>query len=145
MKFPQKLKLIRSSKNWTQEDMAEKLDISTHAYAKIERGETNVNLSRLQQIAEVVGMELSQLFDSDEKNIFNLTGDNNTQCQNVNSLSTELIECKHELEKANLMIDEREKEIDYLKQEIDYLKQQMNDFRDIINLLKKKDEIEKSI
>ena len=40
MKFPQKLKLIRSSKNWTQEDMAEKLDISTHAYAKIERGET---------------------------------------------------------------------------------------------------------
>jgi len=52
MKFPQKLKLIRSSKNWTQKDMAEKLDISTHAYAKIERGET---------------MELWELFASDEK------------------------------------------------------------------------------
>ena len=67
MKFPQKLKLIRSSKNWTQEDMAEKLEISTHAYAKIERGETNVNLSRLEQIADVVEMELWELFASDEK------------------------------------------------------------------------------
>ncbi|HID99193.1 MAG TPA: XRE family transcriptional regulator, partial [Thiotrichaceae bacterium] len=36
MPLPQKLKLIRSFKNWTQEDVAEKLGISTHAYAKIE-------------------------------------------------------------------------------------------------------------
>ncbi|RKZ36715.1 MAG: XRE family transcriptional regulator [Gammaproteobacteria bacterium] len=141
MKFPQKLKLIRSSKNWTQEDMAEKLDISTHAYAKIERGETNVNLSRLEQIAEVVEMELWELFVSDGKNIFNLADIYNTQGDNwnVNSPSTEQIEYKHELEKANLMIEERERENNYLKQEIDYLKQQMNDFRDIINLLKKRE------
>ena len=135
MKFPQKLKFIRSSKNWTQEDMAEKLDISTHAYAKIERGETNVNLSRLEQIAKVVEMELWELFASDEKNIFNLTGVHNTQCQkfdnwNVSSPSTEQIEYKHELEKANLMIEQQQKEIDYLKQ-------QVNDLRDINNLLKK--------
>jgi len=137
MKFPQKLKLIRSSKNWTQEDMAEKLDISTHAYAKIERGETNVNLSRLEQIAEVVEMELWELFASDEKNIFNLTGDqtgdHNSQCIDNNwnnSPSTEQIEYKHELEKANLMIEQQQKEIDYLKQ-------QVNDLKEINNLLKK--------
>jgi transcriptional regulator with XRE-family HTH domain len=79
MELPKKLKLIRSFKSWTQEDIAEKLGISTHAYAKIERGETDVNLSRLQQIAEVMEIELSQLFGLDEKNVFNLSGDNNTQ------------------------------------------------------------------
>jgi len=129
MKFPQKLKLIRSSKNWTQEDMAEKLDISTHAYAKIERGETNVNLSRLEQIAEVLEMELWQLFASERKNIFNLAGTHNTQGDNwyVNPHSTEQIEYKHELEKANLMIEQQQKEIDYLKQ-------QVSDLRKIIDL-----------
>ncbi|MDM8558161.1 helix-turn-helix transcriptional regulator [Candidatus Parabeggiatoa sp. HSG14] len=134
MELPQKLKLIRSVKNWTQEEVAEKLGISIHAYAKIERGETDVNFSRLQQIAEVMEIGLSQLFGLDEKNVFNLAGNYNTQGDNwyVNSPSNEQIECKHELEKANLRIEEREKEIDYLKQ-------QVSDLRKIIDLLKKEE------
>ncbi len=151
MELPKKLKLIRSLKSWTQEDVADKLGISTHAYAKIERGETDVNLSRLQQIAEVMEIELSQLFGLDEKNVFNLTGDqngdHNNQCidnnWNVNSPSTEQIEYKHKLEKANLIIEQQQKEIDYLKKEIDDLKQQVNDLRDMINLLKKQEKTEK--
>jgi transcriptional regulator with XRE-family HTH domain len=54
MELSEKIKFIRSSKNWTQEYVAEKLGISTNSYAKIERGETNVNFSRLQQIADVM-------------------------------------------------------------------------------------------
>ena len=104
MELPNKLKLIRSSKNWTQEEIAEKLKISTHAYAKIERGETDIHLSRLKQLAKVMEIELSQLLDSDEKNVFHLTGTNNKDCDNwqVYSSSNE----KHELEKANLIIKE---------------------------------------
>ena len=131
IEFPKKLKLIRSFKNWTQEDVAEKLGISTHAYAKIERGETDVNLSRLQQIAKVMDIGLSQLFGLDEKNVFNLAGTHNTQGDNwyVSSPSIEQIECKHQLEKANLMIEQQQKEMDYLKQ-------QVNDLREINQLLK---------
>ncbi|TGO02489.1 hypothetical protein PN36_24160 [Candidatus Thiomargarita nelsonii] len=137
------LKLIRSSKSWTQEEMANKLGISPQAYAKIEQGKTDVHFSRLQQIADVMEIDLSKLLGLDEKNIF-FTGEQTgvTQCQtcdnwHVNSSSTEPTEYKHELEKAHLMIEQREKEIDYLKQEIAMLKQQNSDFRDIINLLKK--------
>lgn len=138
MALAQKLKLIRSLKNWTPEEVAEKLGISTHAYAKIERGETDVNLSRLQQIAEVMDISLSQLFGLDEKNVFNLigdqNGDHNNQCidnnWNVNSPSNEQIECKHQLEKANLMIEQQQKEIEYLKQKV-------NDLMEINQLLKK--------
>ena len=84
---------------------------------------------------------MPQLLGLDEKNIFNLTtgeqnGDYNNQSigdnWNVNPSPNEQIEYKHKLEKANLIIAEREKEIDYLKQ-------QMNDLREVIDLLKKQD------
>jgi transcriptional regulator with XRE-family HTH domain len=126
MELSDKIKFIRSSKGWTQEDIAEKLGISTHAYAKIERGETDVNFSRLQQIAEVMEIELPHLLGLNEKNIFNFTGDNNTQFHHwqINSSSIE------QTEKYNLIIEQQKKEIDYLKQ-------QVSDLRMIINLQNK--------
>lgn len=78
MELSEKIKFIRSSKNWTQEYVAEKLGISTNSYAKIERGETNVNFSRLQQIADVMEIELPHLLDLNDKNVFNFTCDNNS-------------------------------------------------------------------
>jgi hypothetical protein len=101
------------------------------------------NWTNIREWLEEIGYKRSSL---DEKNVLNLTGDQTgehiTQCQTcdnwqVNSPSTGQTELQHELEKAQLMIEQRDKEIDYLKQEIDYLKQQMSDFRDIINMLKK--------
>jgi len=139
MKVSEQIKLIRTLKGWTQENMAHKLGISTHAYAKIERGETDVNLSRLEQIAQVMEIELPYLFGLNDKNIFNLT---NTQCQkfdhwHVNYPQTEQIEYQHELEKAHLVIEQQKTEIDYLKQQVSDLKQQVSDFREVIHLLKK--------
>ncbi len=129
MELSDKIKIIRSYKNWTQEDVAEKLGISTNSYAKIERGETDVNFSRLQQIANVMEIELPDLLGLNEKNVFNFTCDNNNSWQ-LNSSSTEQIELKHELEKANLIIEQQKKEIDYLKQ-------QLSDFRILMNLQNK--------
>jgi transcriptional regulator with XRE-family HTH domain len=107
MELSDQIKFIRSSKGWTQEDVAEKLDISTHAYSKIERGETDVNFSRLQQIAKVMEIELPHLLGLNEKNIFNITCnhsfekiDNNWQ---INSSSIE------QTEKYNLIIEQQKK------------------------------------
>lgn len=38
MELAEKLKFFRTLKGWTQENLAEKLGISTYAYAKIEQG-----------------------------------------------------------------------------------------------------------
>jgi transcriptional regulator with XRE-family HTH domain len=80
-----KIKLMRSIKGWTQEEMAEKLDIALRSYAKIEHGETDINLSRLKQIAEVMGIELAQLFNLNEKSILNLFGNNSGNNSYINS------------------------------------------------------------
>ena len=134
MEVYDKIKFIRTFKGWTQETVADKLGISTRAYAKIERGETDVNLSRLQQIAKVMGIELSQLFGLNEKNVFNLT---NSQCQHFDNshvsspFSIVQTEPQYESEKASFMIEQRDKEIEYLKQ-------QVSDLREIIELFKSK-------
>ena len=59
MKVHEKIRLIRESKNWSQEDMAEKLKMSVNGYAKIERGETKAYNSYLEHIAEVVGRRVN--------------------------------------------------------------------------------------
>ena len=43
----QRLQLLRMEKNLTQEQMGEKLNLSTSAYCKIEYGETDLTLTRL--------------------------------------------------------------------------------------------------
>ena len=42
----QQLQLLRLEKNLTQEQMSEKLNLSTSAYCKIEYGETDLTLTR---------------------------------------------------------------------------------------------------
>ena len=49
-----RLQMLRMEKNLTQEQMGEKLNLSTSAYCKIEYGETDLTLTRLNKIAEVL-------------------------------------------------------------------------------------------
>ena len=51
-----RLQMLRMEKNLTQEQMGEKLNLSTSAYCKIEYGETDLTLTRLNKIAEVLNM-----------------------------------------------------------------------------------------
>ena len=77
MKVYEKIRFMRELKHWSQEEMADKLNMSVNGYANIERGETDVQLSRLEQISQVLGVELLELFSFGEKNVLCLTGDNN--------------------------------------------------------------------
>lgn len=58
----QRLQLLRLEKNLTQEQMGEKLNLSTSAYCKIEYGETDLTLTRLYRIAEALEMPALTLF-----------------------------------------------------------------------------------
>jgi transcriptional regulator with XRE-family HTH domain len=77
MPVHEKIRFIRQAKGLTQEDVANKLEMSVNGYGDIERGETDVNLSRLEQLASLFEIKLSELFGLDEKNVFNVTGSNN--------------------------------------------------------------------
>ena len=46
----QRIKQARSAKNYTQEDLAEKIDISVAFLSRVERGNSHINLKRLNQL-----------------------------------------------------------------------------------------------
>ena len=60
-----KIKALRQQKDWLQGDVAKKLNISIPAYSKIESDITDINISRLKQIAETFGVELVELLSDD--------------------------------------------------------------------------------
>ena len=110
MKVHDKIKFMRESKGWTQEEMAEKLELSVNGYANIERGETDVQYSRLEKLADIFGIGLLELLNFGERNVFYLIGDNQNSfnCKNLQStsFSEEKNELEHELEIVNAEIEE---------------------------------------
>jgi transcriptional regulator with XRE-family HTH domain len=56
-----KIRLLRHQKGWSQEDVAKRLGISIPAFSKIETSITDINLSRLEQIANLFEMPVVQL------------------------------------------------------------------------------------
>jgi len=124
MQVSEKLKLIRHIKQWSQEEVAHRLNISPSTYGSMERGETKLSLERLKELARIFEIDLAQLLDSDEKNIFNFGSIHGDHCQNWcdHTQSEQLIELKHELEKTQLLLQASEKEIAYLREFIELFK-----------------------
>lgn len=58
----QRLQALRMERNMTQEQVSEMLHLSTSAYCKMEYGETDITLTRLNQIAEAFEMSAAELF-----------------------------------------------------------------------------------
>ena len=55
----------REKRNYTQEYLAYKLNISQNAYSKIELGYTKITLERLFQIAEILEIDAVSLINAD--------------------------------------------------------------------------------
>jgi DNA-binding XRE family transcriptional regulator len=133
-KLHQNLRVLRDLKGWNQETMAELLDLSKKAYERIEQGKTDVQLSRLEQIAKLFEVEVADLFNLDRGLIFKLSIHNShttitNYSQLVNSPCTTTT-LEHELEKARLVIEQQGKLLEQKDKEIGYLKE-------IIQLMKK--------
>lgn len=63
----EKIRYYRNLKGWTQDDMADRLDMSLPAYSKMERNITDITYSRLQQVAKVFDVTISELVDLSDK------------------------------------------------------------------------------
>lgn len=63
---------FRELKGFTREEMADYLNLSVSAYGNIERNQTDLTISRIQQIAEILEVEISQILNFDASQIFNI-------------------------------------------------------------------------
>ncbi|GAB4046320.1 helix-turn-helix domain-containing protein [Spirosoma litoris] len=110
----EKIRLERLQRGLSQENMADLLNLSTTAYGDIERGKTDLTLSRLNQIASVLGVSLLTLL-SDEPLV----------AQVVESKPDTLV--SHELETLRLTVEKQDVELDKLRLEADYWKRKYDE------------------
>ncbi len=121
-KLHQNIRTLRTLKGWNQETMAELLELAPKSYASIEQGKTDIQLSRLEQIAKLLEVEVADLFNFDKDSILKLSVHHsksytyNQQLALLNSSCTTATNFEHELDKAKLLIEQKDKEIDYLKE-----------------------------
>lgn len=103
---------LRELKGFSREEMSEKLGMSLSGYGKIERGEVDVRVSRIEQIAETLGVEVSELFQFEAGQVFNII--NNKFVQATGGKADHMNFSDGEM---------AQQFIDYLKQEIALLRQ----------------------
>lgn len=60
--FGKRVRELRSSRNLTQEKLAELSNLHSTYIGGIERGERNVSLQNIGRIAEALGVEIEELF-----------------------------------------------------------------------------------
>jgi transcriptional regulator with XRE-family HTH domain len=66
-----KIKQLRELKNLTQEHVATQLGLTTRAFSKIETGETQLTINRLNEISAVLKVPPMEILGFDEKQVFN--------------------------------------------------------------------------
>lgn len=125
MSVNEKIRKVRESKAWSQEQIAEKLNMSLNGYAKIERGETKLYLDKLEQIAQVFDIDVVELMQSDGKNIcFQIESplgsvyQGGGETQMLIEIERLKLELSHAREKESLltkMLDQKDSEIQALK------------------------------
>ncbi|GAB3991460.1 hypothetical protein GCM10028807_21540 [Spirosoma daeguense] len=110
----EKIRLQRLQRGLSQENMADLLNLSTTAYGDIERGKTDLTLSRLTQIAQA--LDVSPL---------TLLTDEAIPAQVVEEKPDVAIH--HELETLRLILEKQQVELDKLRLEADYWKRKYDE------------------
>ena len=94
------IRKLRHKKRWSQEIVARKLNISIPAFSKIETGITDVNISRLVQIAAIFDISINEIC---------------TDAKQANNLKERIVYEANELKE---LIKTCEKEIKHLQRKV---------------------------
>ena len=106
-----KIKKHRELKNYTQEYLAQRLNISQNAYSKIETGSVKLTIDRLISICSVLELPVIEMFTCDE----NLFPSNDSKFEKLNKHIENVNYCNIKL--LNKTIQMLAEQIDYLKSE----------------------------
>lgn len=103
-----KIKQIRELKNLTQDFVAQQLGLSVRAYSKIETGETQLTIFRLNEISKILGVDPIEVLGFKGDKIFINNSTENDRLNNINF--------------PKVLMNQYEETIKSLKEQIDLLK-----------------------
>ena len=126
MTLVDKIRAFRTIKNYSQDNLAQMLGISLTAYAKLERGETEMSYTRLEQIAKAMEVRVVDLLNFGEQGYFYMNSNvnsinNNPNLMFINGVSKETTELLIEVQKLRAEKEGFIKEVAHLNKIIDLL------------------------
>ena len=123
MNIGSNIKKYREQKDLSRENVAREMDMSLSGYSKIERDEVDLTISKVQKIAQVLGVDISQILNLDATQIYNVSG---------NHFAQGLVGAKSET--MNFYADEyKNKYIKMLEEENNRLKHLLKDRKETKN------------
>lgn len=150
MQLNEKVRTLRELNDFSQEEMAAKLGMSTNGYAKIERGVRRLDIPKLNEIAAVLGMDLVELINFDTEKALNLIHENKQSIiyhYQINKDSSQHTyfgtnELEHEIEKLKLTIAHQQTLLEEKQREINQITEQKNReialLQDLVEALKQR-------
>ena len=106
----ERIRILRLSKNLSQQNLADELDITVAAYSNIERGKADITVTRLYKIAKIFGMDVLELLST--KDFLRETADPYGFAS------------KKDLDNLSAMIKTYQKDLNQLKKDIALIKKQ---------------------
>ena len=141
MELSEKIKELRKKRDWSQEIVANKLNISLNSYGALERGETDIKLSRIDELAKIFEVDISFFFINDAKKTSRRKGDMNRRLDDITVENYHLLEIEkyklerdleiktlaETIERQKAVLFEKKHQIDFLenalKKVLSYIKQ----------------------
>ena len=121
-KIGDNLRKIREIKGIKQESVAKQLGLTTNGYGKIERGETSLNIKRLEEIAVILGVNALDIMQFDENIIFNInTMSNSAPNGTVNNYSLNKEERQffsYQIKSLSALVEKQNKIIEILMKKL---------------------------
>lgn len=125
MKINEKIRFLRESKSLTQDEMADRLGMSTNGYAKIERGETRLTIPKLEQIVEVFDTDILELISLGENKVVYIQDSDNHSINIINptsqDLASEIIQLKQTISHQQEMLSAKNELIALQKSQLETL------------------------
>ena len=103
-----KVRMMRQIKGFSQENLALELGITQSSYARLEKQDDRISITRLIQIAKILKTTVSELIDEKPQKIIHQENSENAQAFNVDTINT--------------IINSDKEHIKTLKNEIEFLR-----------------------
>ena len=108
MAVTDKIRALRELNNWSQAEMAERMNISKSSYSRLERDENKLDLAKLEKLAAIFKIDVAELITKEDKGLVLLIGanggDNTNYYGNTESITVEMEKAKMALQHAQEML-----------------------------------------
>jgi transcriptional regulator with XRE-family HTH domain len=123
------IKKRREMKGLRQQDMADKLNMTTRTYQNLESGTTRLDLERLEQIAGILEMQMEDLLKQEGYYIYQEI----KEATGSGSGTGDIYNYGIEKETVKMLLTSKDSEIQSLKEEIKSLKEELKYFKEKVN------------